>query len=449
MRGDFSRLVFGGDGSSLVLLQQGRVLLDSDWNEAVAGLLTAQRRLAGDLIGPHGGPADDIGFGVAAVAVGGDADLSIGPGCYYVDGWRVELVVDEAGAGDTLWSTQPFPPWVAKPALPDAPYLVYLDVWERHVSALQDDSIREVALGGPDTTSRARLVWQIRAMSIAGEGDGDLRTTCAAFPIEEWRVRLVGSRPLLRARAKRDENDDELCLASPDAGYRGVENQLYRVEIADVNAEGATFVWSRENGSVTAAWTATDADQLHVDGVRDAVRGFAPGDWVELTWDRLELAGVAGTRVRITAVDGGTLTFDTASATGAVNAQPDKLGHAIVRRWDAHRRTGVTMVGGAIRITESNDDTGWVGLEDGIEVQFAPPGADDPQHVYRVGDYWTFVARVDIGDIVWALGVDGEPVALPPQGIKHYYAPLGWAGDGDSFTELRRQFAPLALCLPL
>jgi hypothetical protein len=449
MRGDFSRLLLGGDGSSRVLLQQGRVLLDSDWNEAVAGLVTAQRRLAGDLIGPHGGPADDIGFSVVAVAVGGDADLSIGPGCYYVDGWRVEVDGDQAGAGDTLWSTQPFPPWVAKPTLPDAPYLVYLDVWEQHVSALQNDSIREVALGGPDTTSRARLVWQVRAMSVAGEGDGDLRTTCAAFPIEEWRARLVGSRPLLRAWAKRDENDDELCLASPDAGYRGVENQLYRVEIADVDAEGATFVWSRENGSVTAAWTATDVDQLHVQGVRDAVRGFAPGDWVELTWDRLELAGVAGTRVRITAVDGGTLTFDTASATGAVNAQPDKLGHAIVRRWDAHRRTGVAMVGGAIRIIESNGDTDWVGLEDGIEVQFAAPGGGDPQHVYRVGDYWTFVARVGIGDIVWANGDDGKPVALPPQGVKHHYAPLGWIADGGTFTELRRQFAQLAVCVSL
>ncbi|HZM66430.1 MAG TPA: DUF6519 domain-containing protein [Nakamurella sp.] len=449
MRGDFSRLVLGGDGSSRVLLQQGRVLLDSDWNEAVADLVTAQRRLAADLIGPHGGPADDMGFALGATTTNGEADLTIGVGCYYVDGYRVAVEADPTGKSTTLWSNQPFTPWVDKPKLPDPPYLVYLDVWEQHVSALQDDSIREVALGGPDTTSRARLVWQIRTVSIAGEGDLDLQATCAAFPLKDWRARLVGSQPLLRARAKRDENDDELCLASPDAGYRGVENQLYRVEVADVDEQGATFVWSRENGSVAATWTGTDVDRLHVEGVRDAVHGFAAGDWVELTWDRLELAGVAGTRVRITAVDGGTLIFDSASATGTVNADPGKLGHAIVRRWDAHRRAGVDMVGGAIRITEDNGDTHWVGLEDGIEVQFAAPDAGDPDHIYRFGDYWTIVARVSTGDIQWARGTDAKPMALPPQGIKHHYAPLAWFGDGDGMTELGRQFARLATCVPL
>ena len=42
-----------------VLMQQGRVQLDADWNEQVSILLDQTRMLAADLIGPHGGPAPD------------------------------------------------------------------------------------------------------------------------------------------------------------------------------------------------------------------------------------------------------------------------------------------------------------------------------------------------------------------------------------------------------
>src|SRR5215217_8067122 len=51
-RGDFTR----------VLLQQGRVLLDADFNEQVAILLHSIETLATDLIGPHAGPVDNCGF---------------------------------------------------------------------------------------------------------------------------------------------------------------------------------------------------------------------------------------------------------------------------------------------------------------------------------------------------------------------------------------------------
>src|SRR5207244_2465359 len=46
------------------------------------------------------------------------------------------------------------------------PFLIYLDVWERHISSVEDDSIREVALGGADTASRAQLVWQVRHLEL-------------------------------------------------------------------------------------------------------------------------------------------------------------------------------------------------------------------------------------------------------------------------------------------
>ncbi|MFD0392059.1 DUF6519 domain-containing protein [Streptomyces nogalater] len=44
-----------------------------------------------------------------------------------------------------------------------SPFLVYLRVWERTVSAAEDPALREVALGAalPDTTVRAKVVWQV------------------------------------------------------------------------------------------------------------------------------------------------------------------------------------------------------------------------------------------------------------------------------------------------
>jgi hypothetical protein len=58
----------------------------------------------------------------------------------------------------------------SQPQLPTAPpleaaartELVYLDVWQRHVTATEDPGIREVALGGPDTGTRLQTVCQVR-----------------------------------------------------------------------------------------------------------------------------------------------------------------------------------------------------------------------------------------------------------------------------------------------
>ena len=45
-------------------------------------------------------------------------------------------------------------------------YQIYLDVWERLITCLEDDSIREVALNGPDTAARTQVVWQVRAWNL-------------------------------------------------------------------------------------------------------------------------------------------------------------------------------------------------------------------------------------------------------------------------------------------
>ena len=63
MKGDFTRDTFDPFRHfSRVLMQQGRVQLDADFNEQAAILLHYLRTLAADLIGPHGGPGNELGF---------------------------------------------------------------------------------------------------------------------------------------------------------------------------------------------------------------------------------------------------------------------------------------------------------------------------------------------------------------------------------------------------
>jgi sortase (surface protein transpeptidase) len=83
MKGDFSRDTFDSKKHySRVLMQQGRVQLDADWNEQQ--LITQQRAeiTARDVIGLIGAPRIEAGFRVTTTG----ANLSISAGHFYVDG---------------------------------------------------------------------------------------------------------------------------------------------------------------------------------------------------------------------------------------------------------------------------------------------------------------------------------------------------------------------------
>ena len=104
-------------------------------------------------------------------------------------------------------------------------------------------------------------------------------------------------------------------------------------------------------------------------------------------------------------------------------------------------------------ITESAEPTGWIALEDGIQVQFLPsPDATRQATLYRYGDYWMIPARVATGDIEWPSKLTGTTkVALPrsPRGIRHHYAPLAIlkpVAAGWTITDCRCDFQPLNGC---
>ena len=169
MKGDFTRWTFRPEQHYHgVLKQQGRVDLDSDWNEQ--GAITSHRIETEtlDVIGPAGAPIGDPGFQITVQ----NGQLMIGKGRAYIDGILCE---NEA---TIPFSQQPDVPLVGNP-LPTRPgyYLAVLEVWLRHITALDDPEIREVALGGPDTCTRAKTVWQVGLLPLDGSAG---QPTCSS-----------------------------------------------------------------------------------------------------------------------------------------------------------------------------------------------------------------------------------------------------------------------------
>src|SRR5690606_9706045 len=132
-----------------------------------------------------------------------------------------------------------------------------------------------------DTAVRRQTTWQVRWRPLQDELCSDLD---AAFFARTPRTMVAGLRVEPAAA--------DPCRITASGGYQRLENQLYRVQIHDVAANGtsARFLWSRENGSVVAG--ALELTGLPVAGTsrialdregRDAELDIAIGNLVELT----------------------------------------------------------------------------------------------------------------------------------------------------------------------
>jgi hypothetical protein len=527
MKGDFSRQTFDSKRHyRSVRMQQGRVQLDADWNEQsdIANYLTATT--TDDTIGPCGAPENFSAFHVVtdvkdlttqekklpqnahATPLSKAGDFFLSAGHYYVNGILCEN--DQIVA----FSAQPDLPGATPPGKAGL-YVVYLDVWLRHITAIDDPHLREVALGGPDTTTRARTIWQVKCWGASAGATGDCGTDFKGF--KEFLAPPTGT---LSARPRKEQATTDPCLVPPSAGYRGLENQLYRVEVhtggnsvdvsaganetpvlalsgtnkvrlvssfalapgialeifrptdpmnaqlavvtdvVNVNAQTveatvntdiaglqladnprlrrvtAVFKWSRDDGSVVTAITKLDGAEVTVHDLGpDDVLGFAPGQWVEISDDSLELNGASGPLVQIAKVTPGqapTVTLKSPLAL-VLGANPK------LRRWDG---------AAAIKLNKAAPAQGWLELENGVQIQFS-------DGTYRAHDYWLIPARAasadaESGTLDWPttkIGANTVPVALAPAGIKHHYCRLAVVQfEGQKLTvidDCRPLFPPL------
>lgn len=418
MKGDFSRSTFKRERHySSVRMQQGRVQIDADWNEQLDIAAHHGQTTARDVIGSSGAPMNEAGFSIQPKG----SNLLIGAGRYYVDGVLCE------NETSVLFTEQPdLPRATLPPATENGLYLAYLDVWERHITALEDPNIREVALGGPDTATRTKTVWQVKLVRV---GDVKDPLNCVSEP-KAWLDEIAPSTGQMRARSHPAGAQPSPRIIPPEAGYRGLENQLYRVEIHRRGVLGsATFKWSRENGSIVTSWLDKKGNDFKVGSLgRDKLLGFKSGDWVELADDMCELCRKPGTLVRLIDAKDQTLTIDPSTATGSVN-RVDFPRNPKVRRWD--------MRDGQITVEAPGTNEGWIPLKDGVEVRFEPG-------LYETGDYWWIPARTATGDVEWPRD-EKAPEAQPPHGIQHHYCRLALLKfNGTNFDKVAdcRQLFP-------
>jgi hypothetical protein len=268
------------DQYKAVVTQQGRVILDRDFNalqETVNGRVEAD---ALDVIGPCGTPDDGFAISLPDSSPPGpplwippsplsppvhDFDFLVSPGTMYVGGERAVFPAIEAGHRIT-YSYYDQPDWIQ----PDAPLVsysppsparesVYLHLFEQEVGAVEDPDLLEVALGGPDTTQRVRLMRRIERKSVQ-------HTDCALAWAEvkaAWLQHGLGFDPKtmrllpqvkLQVSFTQSQTEINPCDPVAPGGYLGADNQLIRVQISDPGDPGkpgrpAQLLWGYDNAS--------------------------------------------------------------------------------------------------------------------------------------------------------------------------------------------------------
>lgn len=359
MKGDFSRWTFKPRKHGVGLLhQQGRVWLDADWNEDTAARLELLREETVDIVGGCGVPEPGTAFRVEPnpdpnsapddfVIVGGPGPA----GHAYVGGLLCKL---ERSVTYLTQPDFPDPPRVRLPA-PTSPVsppggpqrqsaVVYLEAWRRLVTYLEDDELREIALGGPDTTARLQTVAQVRVLPVDGRG-----LSCESA--EKLLPRPGGG--TLTTLPPVDARPPDPCRIPDPGTYTGRENHLYRVEIHDGGdvrgAAGATF------DVPPAASVAAGATELALAGA------LAPAQLAALLKSRVIAVEDDEGRLEILPVHAATATSLTLSRAVKRGFRPDRP--LVVRGGSARFKWSRDNAAFAVRALEIRDNRQTLALD--------------------------------------------------------------------------------------
>jgi hypothetical protein len=301
-------------------------------------------------------------------------------GRFYVDGFPCLQIKD------TLYSDQADPndAPLSEPTAGVRKDTVYLDVWTEPVTYVEDPEVREVALGGPDTSTRRRLRHRVRVSQGGGLPTGDGR----------------GSGVL-----------------ATEGHYTGVANRFYLVEVDGPGDLGAaTMRWSEDNASTIQRVIEPIPPGSTRVVVEDA-SAFHPGDKILISKE----FGAEEHTISSLFSNVIVLQSPTGAQLGALPAAANIPGfttfaladRAKVQRWNAFR----------VPIVPDPDDptiSAAIALNEGVAVRFGG-------HGLRAGDYWNFRTRYLAGDPASGLDPDARIERLAfdqPAGVIHRYATL-------------------------
>lgn len=441
MRGDFSiwrnerRQNFNG-----VLQQQGRVLLDSDWN--------AQTEITNDWQDIAG--RDIIGAGVAAVpadspdgfklkdasVAAGVLTLTVAQGRAWADGLLACL--DAPGDVKRLatYLGQPFETPPADPGKAGTRDAVFLEVWREEINGFQlPDLLIEPALGGPDTTERVHTGAAFRLLRLTDPND-----TCESVvgKVQDDFTKKGTLTVTLDAPPVGGTPD---CPLPATGGYTGFEHNLYRIEIAEVNnGHAPSFKWSQFGGGLVGRGDLKNAAlTITLDANHQAITNAGPQQfYLEIVAYETNPAAAPNTPglghpqviygATVTLGSNDTLTLpdptipnNPAIAFGHLPAD----GNVFFRFWN-----DIADIAAFSGVNPPKP------LQDGILLHF-----DSALGSYSPGDFWTFTVRA--GDIV---NTNPLPNKQPPAGVHYHRVPLGileWTTGSVVIEDCRRVFHPL------
>jgi Family of unknown function (DUF6519) len=425
-----------------LIAQQGRVTVEADWNEAAMIADERDRKVALDVIGRFATP--DRGYAVTAVAHEDDDDdrpalrhLAVGRGTLYLGGERLDLNERVHCHDQPDWLDHSTDPFRERHDREVRHELVYLLAAEQEVSAVEDPALADVALGGPDTMQRRRILqrfmrcrsesglcedsWEALERSLSGHG-------------------LIFDRPTMRARSAARL---KVSFSHPPAGsgaadrggYEGADNQMIRVMVTRIDRETGdpTIVWGYDNASflyrVRNAAAGADGTALTLASAPpDSYHYPQHGQAVELLRDAVKLtdgAYIASPAGLVTPV---TVPYAPAAKTLSVAAHPTEPGDYLNEYLDDDRTPKPYL-----RVWQ--------------ETMPAPPGTAVPlgdtgicvtltsAEGFHIGDFWHFAVRPAQRTIVYPERYIDAP--QPPDGPRIWACPLAvvtWDEDKDDLT---------------
>ena len=403
-----------------VYQQQGRMITDADWNEMVDILKGRLDDALKDVVG-SGSP-------LHRHAVDNSTDPpNLQWGAVYVDGIQAAIRPDD---GATLHPVFEYAHQLDFPSPPatTGDYLFYVDVWERTVTHLMDERLRDKGLHGADTCTRKQTVAQVKWCPDGVDPEQS--------PINPSKGDAQLSLTLLQKSTQPDTCDP--CAADVDVDST-IGDYLFRVEVHDVkgNADDPTEItlkWSGENAA--EHYALKDAGGADV----APPAGFKAGPWAYEFFDETSerhlgvhlVPGFSPVRGELTA--------------GYPVSVPARR---FVRRWDGFCR--LVKTGGNWSVAEAFDRSqSGPGL-----VTFTAITSDllsidldalklelRLDRSYVAGDFW-------LADVRQAEHAVGGPLitAQPPQGIDHHYLTLGRVVDGvlqaNAEADRKHAFPPL------
>ena len=408
MKGDFSR--FGSNRKkrySAVLMQQGRLQLDADWNEHAQIAEHCNTSLFRDLVGRSGTPETPEGNAMTLVKTTNPEGLALAPGAYYIDGLLIE---NEDQIALKLPDTSE-----------DGIFLYYIDAWTREVNAIEDEDLIDPAVG-LETAVRLKTEWKVRHRQIDANEADDLRETCQKG---NWPETLTApwEQPLSTGKLKIDFTE---------AGIKDNKksNRLYRIEIHQDDPESSEFFfkWSRDNAFVCAEIVTTDGgDNTYTlkNANAEIQKAFKEAAWIELS-----VPGSTGMMLDMSKA-GNYFDEDDVLHLEITHKEFEDIfkdeSKVTIRRWDG--------------VFSSDENKGLLGEELGITFEYSE-AADSP--FYRNGDYWQILVR-DGRIVNWKAGE-----ARQPDGVEHHFAALGFVTIANKAVDqpelLSVKFGPLTNC---